>query len=87
MWDRLSWSSYRVIIACEFALADSPSVVLDKWLLGQVWLYFHILTIYHCEIKLFSICTNLGPVCIDYITNVLINYIIAKGFGSKLAKN
>ena len=55
-----------------------------------LWLlifYLHILTISHCEIRRFYICINAGPVCINYITSFFITNLVAKGFGSKMAKN
>ena len=53
-------------------------------LLNFLWLlifYLYILTIFHCEIRPFLIFINVGPVCIDYITNFFINNLVAKGFG------
>ena len=41
-------------------------LVNSSWL----WIfYLPILTIFHYEIRPFSICINVGPVCIDHITS------------------
>ena len=59
-------------------------------LVNFLWLlifYLNILTIFHYEIRSFSICINVGPVCIDHITSFFCTKLFAKGFGSTLPKN
>ena len=45
--------------------------------------YLHILAIFHCEIKLFSIRINVGPAWIDYIRSFYITNLDAKGLLKK----
>ena len=58
------WLSYTVTIAWEFALADSPLVVLWRWSFKQVWLHLWVLFFFDI-VKHISICKWIGLACLE----------------------
>ena len=91
------WSALRFMHFGDFNNSQSVQLLGGNNIDGRggillyfLWFlifYLHILTIFHCEIWASSICINVGFVCIDYITSFFITNLVAKAFGSKLAKN